>query len=72
MSIFLDKLKSFKDTTQKRIDAVVADPVLVETRLNTCMTCENYIKLTSQCKKCGCFMGVKAKIKGATCPINLW
>jgi hypothetical protein len=39
--------------------------------------CENYIRLTGQCKKCGCFLKAKTKIykRGGhieKCPINKW
>jgi hypothetical protein len=30
------------------------------------------IKLTSQCKKCGCFMEAKTKLPNAECPIGKW
>jgi hypothetical protein len=43
-----------------------------ETRLNICKACPELIKLTSQCKKCGCFMKVKTKLEKATCPVGKW
>jgi hypothetical protein len=41
-------------------------------RLSICESCPELIKLTHQCKKCGCFMKVKAKIEIATCPLKKW
>jgi hypothetical protein len=41
-------------------------------RINICYSCDNFIKLTTQCKKCGCFMTAKTKIESATCPIGKW
>ena len=41
-------------------------------RLNICLNCDNFIKMTSQCKKCGCFMNLKCKMSHASCPIGLW
>lgn len=41
-------------------------------RINICLTCDNFIKMTSQCKKCGCFMNLKCKLPNASCPIGLW
>jgi hypothetical protein len=41
-------------------------------RINTCLTCDNFIKITSQCKKCGCFMNLKCQMAHASCPIGLW
>jgi len=37
-----------------------------------CKTCPELIKLTSQCKKCGCFMKAKTKLEKAVCPIGKW
>jgi len=41
-------------------------------RLDICKSCPELIKLTKQCKQCGCFMGVKTKLKEAQCPIGKW
>ena len=41
-------------------------------RMQTCSGCEHLIKLTHQCKKCGCLMNLKTKLKDATCPIGKW
>lgn len=41
-------------------------------RFEICKTCEHFIKLSNQCKKCGCFMNLKTKLKDATCPIQKW
>ena len=44
----------------------------IETRLAICNKCPEFIKATSTCKKCGCFMILKVKIKKMTCPIGKW
>jgi len=41
-------------------------------RLEICYGCEHFIQLSKQCKKCGCFMRLKTKLKEATCPIGKW
>jgi hypothetical protein len=41
-------------------------------RLNICNSCPNLIQVTKQCKKCGCFMSLKAKIEASICPIGNW
>jgi hypothetical protein len=41
-------------------------------RLLICKACPELITLTSQCKKCGCFMNLKTKLEKATCPIGKW
>lgn len=43
-----------------------------EERLSICKSCPELIKLTTQCKKCGCFMKLKTKLSEATCPLGKW
>ena len=51
---------------------IVEDEALSESRLAICSSCPELIKLTTQCKKCGCFMSVKTRLKNASCPIGKW
>lgn len=41
-------------------------------RYEICKGCPELIKLTSQCKKCGCFMKLKTTIQAAVCPLGKW
>lgn len=41
-------------------------------RFDICKACPELISLTSQCKKCGCFMAAKTKLEKATCPLGKW
>jgi hypothetical protein len=41
-------------------------------RYEICKACPELIKLTKQCKKCGCFMYAKTRLEKATCPIGKW
>lgn len=43
-----------------------------EERMSICRVCPEFIELTSQCKKCGCFMNVKTKLTNASCPLGKW
>lgn len=43
-----------------------------EDRLNICKMCPEFIDITKQCKKCGCFMVAKTKLESAKCPIGKW
>jgi hypothetical protein len=45
---------------------------IADTRMSTCNACPELIKITSQCKKCGCFMSAKTKLESAKCPIGKW
>ena len=52
-------------------ESKVSDDVFAE-RMSTCSGCPQFIKMTKQCKKCGCFMNLKAKLENASCPLNKW
>jgi hypothetical protein len=41
-------------------------------RFDICRACPELIKLTGQCKKCGCMMRMKTKLEKAVCPIGKW
>ena len=41
-------------------------------RLSICTGCPEFIKITGQCKQCGCIMKLKTLLKQATCPLNKW
>ena len=41
-------------------------------RWNICMSCDRLLKVTRQCKECGCFMKVKVRLKNSTCPLGKW
>ena len=41
-------------------------------RLTICKACPELIKLTLQCKQCGCFMKAKTTLEEAKCPIGKW
>lgn len=43
-----------------------------EDRMDICRSCEWFRPSIQQCKKCGCIMAFKTKLKGASCPIGKW
>lgn len=43
-----------------------------KTRINICYQCEHYRAITKQCKKCNCFLFLKAFLKNSECPIGKW
>ena len=45
---------------------------LEKSRIDICQACPELIKLTTQCKKCGCIMSAKVKLEAAKCPIGKW
>lgn len=43
-----------------------------KTRFDICKGCPEFIHLTGNCKRCGCFMSQKTKLAAASCPIGKW
>ncbi len=74
----LQKLKGLSETMTDSIGQIAkGKPVFVESsmqsnRLAICNSCPEFIKSTSQCRKCGCFMSAKTRLKMASCPIGKW
>ena len=49
-----------------------ASKELEKSRIEICKECPELIKVTTQCKKCGCVMSAKVKLEAAKCPIGKW
>ena len=45
---------------------------LATSRMLVCKSCPELVKLTNQCRKCGCIMSIKTKLEAATCPLGKW
>jgi predicted Zn-ribbon and HTH transcriptional regulator len=45
---------------------------VAEKRLEICKQCPELLSVTTQCKKCGCFMNAKVKLEAARCPLEKW
>ncbi len=58
------------DLFNKKIGRVTE--IIAKQRLDLCKQCEHFIEMTSQCKKCGCFMNLKTKLPNASCPVGKW
>jgi len=41
-------------------------------RIEHCKNCEHLVAKINICKKCGCFMPAKVRLKWASCPIGKW
>ena len=52
--------------------AIKIDESHASGRLAICIECPELIKVVNQCKKCGCFMEYKTKLKAAKCPLGKW
>jgi len=49
-----------------------ADEKVASERMAICEQCPRLVRLTKQCKECGCFMNLKTKLTHAKCPIGKW
>ncbi len=49
-----------------------ASEEVAKDRFDMCKACPELIKLSNQCKKCGCFMILKTKLAKAECPLGKW
>lgn len=81
MSNRIDKIKEIIETNKQSSvgptdiinpNTEWVDESLFNQRYSICKTCPELIKLTKQCKRCGCFMAVKSKMKAASCPLGKW
>jgi hypothetical protein len=59
------------DLLKGKLPAAAAEDLTKE-RLKICAQCEYFGKLANQCKLCGCFMDVKARLLEAECPMEKW
>jgi hypothetical protein len=41
-------------------------------RMEICRSCPFFIKITTQCSKCGCVMEAKTRLAEASCPVGKW
>ena len=63
-------------TLKEKLDKVrgklpFAQYSVVNKRNKICRECEHILALY-RCKKCGCFMDFKTRIKNSKCPIGKW
>jgi hypothetical protein len=74
---FLHKLKEKLEPVQATLNQVnewsqKPPDDIIEFRYSICKSCEHFIKQTTTCTKCGCFMIAKVRLSGANCPIGKW
>jgi hypothetical protein len=68
----LNPNKSVKPWDLINPNAEYVDEETRNNRFEICKGCPELFQITKQCKKCGCFMALKTKLKGAACPIGKW
>lgn len=74
----LSKLKGLSETVTDSVGDIAkgknvfCSKETVSKRMLTCKSCPEFIATTSQCKRCGCFMSAKTRLKHSSCPIGKW
>lgn len=53
-------------------DDVFAPKDIAQSRLQSCLECEKFVRVTKQCRLCGCFVAAKTKMRSASCPLGIW
>lgn len=53
-------------------NTIKVEDTVSKTRMDICKSCPEFVRLTNQCKKCGCFMEIKTTMEQAKCPIGKW
>ena len=64
--------KAVKPWDMLKTSTEMASDEVQEKRYSVCKACPKFIKSTSQCRECGCFMAMKTSLLQATCPLNKW
>ena len=57
---------------QTHKESIFASDELYRERMMICKSCDKYKELENECKVCGCYVPMKAKIILDSCPINKW
>lgn len=70
----MERAKGFIKTTGKHISNGMknVDDSVYKERLSVCKKCEHLALKQNMCKKCGCYLPIKAKWEVSECPINKW
>lgn len=74
----LDKLKNLSETVADSLSDIskgkstFVSQDTQQMRMSLCRACPDYNSGTTQCRRCGCFMSAKTKLRHGSCPIGKW
>ncbi len=51
---------------------MITDKDTARKRYKICEECEEFRRLTGQCKLCNCFMRIKTRFSFSDCPLGKW
>jgi len=53
-------------------NGIMVEASVADARLAICQKCDFFEKNNNRCKKCGCYMEIKTKLKVEKCPERKW
>jgi hypothetical protein len=74
----MNRLKNLSETVvdsfgeMSKGGSVFVESTVQQSRMSTCLSCEDFNSKTTQCRRCGCFMSAKTRLKAGSCPIGKW
>lgn len=51
---------------------MLVDKEIALERARICASCDKFFKPTFTCKECYCFLKLKVKLEGSSCPLHKW
>lgn len=64
-------LHGIREKLSSVVKDMVSDEELSNNRIEVCNSCE-FLLITRNCSKCGCFVDAKTKLLRAGCPLGKW
>jgi len=70
----LEKAKNFTKASLNFIRSGFkkAPEEVYDSRVLTCLSCDEYDSKEDSCSKCGCYINIKADWLSESCPLNKW
>jgi hypothetical protein len=62
---------SGEDFSKSHEELLEREP-LSKQRYEICKSCDHFIKETKMCNECYCFMPIKVRFSGLSCPLKKW
>jgi hypothetical protein len=53
-------------------NSIMVEEAVSSSRLEICKKCDFFDNANNRCKKCGCYMEIKTKLRIEKCPVNKW
>jgi hypothetical protein len=72
-SLFTQAANLAKSATKHALSGGMnVSPEEKQARLDICYGCDKFVKETTRCSACGCYLNTKTEWKTSSCPLNKW